>query len=242
MRVAIVEDSPADASALLAALRDALPKGAPEPQTSVFASVTEFARAFTPGTYELLILDCALGGDVTGVDLARAVRSLDRGVSLVFVTSSTDYAIEGYEVGAAGYVLKPVNVDRLRSALERALPSPEPEQPVLLGEGTRLTPVLPNGIVWVRSVGHYLEVRLSRGETLKVRGSHGSAVNSLSPLPQFFVPIRGYIINFAYVSEFLETEFVMSDGTRAPVSRANRPAARDAYASFMFRMLREGLA
>lgn len=242
MRVAIVEDSPADASALLAALRDALPKGAPEPQTSVFASVAEFVRAFTPGTYELLVLDCALGGDVTGVDLARAVRSLDRGVSLVFVTSSTDYAIEGYEVGAAGYVLKPVNVDRLRSALERALPSPELEQPILLGEGPRRTPVLPNDVVWVRSDGHYLEVRLRRGETLKIRGSHTRTVEALTAYRRFFVPIRGYIINFVHVSEFLETEFVMSDGTRIPVSRANRTAARDAYASYMFRILREGRA
>lgn len=242
MRVAIVEDSPTDASALLAALPDALPKGSPEPQTSVFPSASEFVRAFAPGFYELVILDCALGGNVTGVDLARAVRALDRDVPLVFVTSSTDYAIDGYEVGASGYVLKPVDVDRLRAALERALPSPEPERPVLLGEGTRLTPVLPNDIVWVRSDGHYLEVRLSRGETLKIRGSHGSAVDALSPLPQFFVPIRGHIINFAHVSELLETEFIMSDGTHSPVSRANRSAARDAYASFMFRMLREGIA
>lgn len=241
MKVAIVEDSPTDAGALLDTLPLALPEGTPEPQARVFEDAPSFFLAFSPGTFDLVILDCALGEGVNGVDVARSIRTIDRTVPLVFVTSSPDYAVEGYEVEAVGYVLKPVDGARLAAALERALPSPDPDPPVLLGEGPRPVPVPPNDIVWMRSEGHYLVVKLRQGEILKVRGSHASAVDVLMARPQFFVPIRGHIINLAHVGELLDGEFVMSDGTSVSVSRANRSAAREAYASFMFQTLREGL-
>lgn len=239
MRVAIVEDSTADAEALVAALPAALPRHASEPQTSVFESAASFTQAFVPEAFDLVILDCALDEEVTGVDIARAVRSLDKDVPLLFVTSSTDYAIEGYDVGAAGYVLKPVDEDRLAAALKRALPEPEP--PVYLGDGAKKTPLVPSDIVWVRSDAHYLEVRLRQEQTVKIRGSLAGAVEALSPLPQFFSPLRGHIINFFHVDEYSGTEFVMDDGTQVSVSRKNRVAARDAYASYMFNVLREEL-
>ncbi len=242
VRVAIVEDSTADAEALLETLPHALPEGAPRPQARVFKDASSFILAFSPGSFDLVILDCALGEEVTGVDVARAVRSLDKDVPLVFVTSSADYAVDGYEVGAVGYVLKPVDASRLAAALVRALPEPKPEPPVYLGEGARRTPFLPSDVVWVRSDAHYIEVRLRQGKTVKIRGSLADAAEELSPLAQFFSPLRGHIINFAHVEECSGTEFLMSDGTRIPVSRSNRSAAREAYASYMFQALREGLA
>lgn len=242
MRVAIVEDSTADAEALVAALSATLPPRARESRTNVFEDAASFSQAFAPNAFDLVILDCSLGEGVTGVDVARSIRTVDRDVPLVFVTSSSDYAVEGYEVGAVGYVLKPVDASRLSAALERALPEPKPEPPVYLGEGAKRTPFLPSDVVWVRSDAHYIEVRLRQGETVKIRGSLAGAVEALSPLAQFFSPLRGHIINFAHVDEYSGAEFVMSDGTSVPVSRSNRSAARDAYASYMFQTLREGLA
>ena len=57
--------------------------------------------------YDLLLLDIQMG-KMNGVELARVLRKRGFSGALVFLTGVKDYAIEGYEVGAVRYLLKPI--------------------------------------------------------------------------------------------------------------------------------------
>ena len=56
---------------------------------------------------DLLLLDIQLPG-MTGMDAAKKIRKIDPNVMIVFITSLTQYAIEGYSVNAFDYILKPL--------------------------------------------------------------------------------------------------------------------------------------
>ena len=43
-----------------------------------------------------------------GLATARRIRSMDNKVVLIFITTFAQYAINGYEVNALDYVLKPL--------------------------------------------------------------------------------------------------------------------------------------
>ena len=49
-------------------------------------------------------------GKLNGMETAREIRKKDQDVVLVFITNMAQYAINGYDVGALDYVLKPITI------------------------------------------------------------------------------------------------------------------------------------
>ncbi len=70
--------------------------------------------------YDLILLDIEMPA-MNGMDAARKLRDLDDTVSLIFVTNMRQYAINGYEVNADDFVVKPVSYFELAMKLDRVL-------------------------------------------------------------------------------------------------------------------------
>ena len=68
---------------------------------------------------DILLLDIDMPR-MDGLSLARRLREQGEGAQIIFVTGLSDYALEGYEVEAVSYLLKPVKKDRLFACLDRA--------------------------------------------------------------------------------------------------------------------------
>jgi DNA-binding LytR/AlgR family response regulator len=67
---------------------------------------------------DLMFLDVQMPG-LTGFEVARQVLARRLPVEIVFVTAFDRYAIEGFEVNAVDYLVKPVDLSRLQQAVER---------------------------------------------------------------------------------------------------------------------------
>ena len=70
--------------------------------------------------FDIIFLDIIMG-DMNGMTCARIIRKQDKLVNIIFLTSSTDYVYEGYEVNATGYLVKPIKIDQLARVMERAI-------------------------------------------------------------------------------------------------------------------------
>ena len=69
---------------------------------------------------DLLLLDMTMPG-MDGLTLARRLGRLDAPPAMIFVTAHEDFAVEAFDLEAVDYVLKPVAVERLERAIDRAL-------------------------------------------------------------------------------------------------------------------------
>ena len=69
--------------------------------------------------YDLLIFDIQMK-NMNGMELAKKLRARGCDSVINFVTGVPDYAIEGYEVGAVRYILKPVKPEVLKQLLDTA--------------------------------------------------------------------------------------------------------------------------
>lgn len=69
---------------------------------------------------DLVFLDIRLP-DLLGMEVAKRIRAVDQNVMIVFVTSLTQYAIDGYHVEAFDYILKPIQYASFSAKLSRAL-------------------------------------------------------------------------------------------------------------------------
>ena len=67
---------------------------------------------------DLLFLDVQMPG-MTGIEMVQAIGP-DRVPAVILVTAYEEHALEAFEVSVVDYVLKPIDTDRFRLALDRA--------------------------------------------------------------------------------------------------------------------------
>jgi two-component system LytT family response regulator/two-component system response regulator LytT len=79
----------------------------------------EALKAVDEHTPDLVLLDVQMPG-LTGFEVARRLLRAGLDAHFIFVTAFDQHAIEAFEVNAVDYLLKPVESERLSTAIERA--------------------------------------------------------------------------------------------------------------------------
>jgi two-component SAPR family response regulator len=64
---------------------------------------------------------------LNGIETARRIRRFDDRVQIVFITRMVSHALEGYEVQAADYLIKPVSYELFRVKMDRIFRKMEQE-------------------------------------------------------------------------------------------------------------------
>lgn len=110
MRIAIVEDHAAERQLMAVMCAEYFKRTRDIGVECVtFADAESFIESWKDARYDLLLLDCYLSDDetathaATGLDIARTLRRQNDDCPIVFITSSTDFAVLGYEVQASGF-------------------------------------------------------------------------------------------------------------------------------------------
>jgi two-component system OmpR family response regulator len=88
-------------------------------ETTLFMTGRSALEAFSAGLFDLCILDIMMP-EMDGLALAKAVRSLDPAIPIIFLTAKNqeDDIIEGFKTGADDYITKPFNMEELLYRIE----------------------------------------------------------------------------------------------------------------------------
>lgn len=209
------------------------------------AEAREFLKTTTPG---VIFLDMELRGGL-GLSL---LKSLTPSIKVIFVTASLDYAVEAYDAGAVDYLVKPVEPERLKKALERIRqllpplgtpPQAESETPsdaVLdLTEGIlHLTskrygksehiPI--SSIVWIRGAQNYTEVQFADKKDPEVYRRRLNEWDGLLGSERFQRLDRSLIIHYALLrsTEWIDRDRILLrfEGLEEPLFIGRTAAVR----------------
>lgn len=96
-----------------------------ETETDIKFNIVHFADpvgflANYSSNYDIVFMDIELP-ELNGMDVAKKIRVIDKSVTLIFVTNMSQFAVNGYEVGAFDYIVKPVSYYNFILKLKRAL-------------------------------------------------------------------------------------------------------------------------
>lgn len=117
LRVLIVDDEPLARARLRTLLGDCR-----NPEALVAGEAGNAAQALAlaqRGGVDVALLDIHMpGGD--GMQLAEALQKLPEAPAVVFVTAHAEHAVRAFELEAVDYLTKPVRLERLQAALQKA--------------------------------------------------------------------------------------------------------------------------
>lgn len=185
-------------------------------QVSAFSSAESFLFHYAEkNDYDVLLLDVEMG-DMDGVTMAKKLRRDNDTVQIIFITGYSDYILEGYEVAALHYLLKPVREDKLFAVLDRAAEKLSKNEKVLHFEvGGEMIRIPLHQIRYADVSGNYVTVHAS--DDLTVKMTLGELESELDD--RFLRVSRSAVVNLTQVSRVTRAEIRLQDGAVIPLPR-----------------------
>jgi two-component system response regulator LytT len=186
--------------------------------------------------YDVIFLDIQMPG-LSGVQLAEVLSGLSRPPSIIFVTAHSEHAVKAFEVKATDYLVKPVEIERLRQAIARLEPAAEQapakvERIPVEKSGKKLL-INVSDILYVMAKDDYSYLYTPADRYLSTI-SLAQLEIKLEPVG-FFRIHRRYLVNLARVKEVVPMYggtllLTLADdaATQIPVSRRRVPALKKA--------------
>lgn len=204
--------------------------------TVVFRSPLELLAAIERGTqFDIVFLDVIMPGE-NGITAAEEIRRYDSNVKLIFLTSSSEFAVSSYTVGAFYYQLKPVGKESLFHLLDSAVSALETERSksLLLRCKDGISRVELRHLEFCEVIHRTLFIHLSDGRVLECTGSLDELCGQLDPFGGFLRPHRSFLVNLDFVEHLSYKSITMSSATEIPIPRGKYQKLKDAYLEYAF--------
>lgn len=220
LRVAVVDDEEAAREIYGALARDWARRRSIEAEVAAFASAEQLLFSLDDAPCDIVLLDIEMSG-LDGMGLARELRARGERTQIVFVTGIIDHALDGYDVDAVSYLLKPVRAEKLEAALDRALDRVGREEPVLVVESAgEISRVPLTRICFLEARGHDTLVTLADGTRLVSTRGIARLEAELSRMSGLFIKThRSYLVNLPHVRRITRHEVEMDTGDVLPIAR-----------------------
>ncbi len=169
--------------------------------------------------YDVIFLDINLGTKTDGMNIAGQLRSANISSPVIFVTSFENRAIDGYDVGAYGFVVKK-NLDEKLPKVLTKLWKDNFYRPTILIQGKENTEIIKlNGIISVQSQNRSTIIKTDIEELTDIRPI--SKFTNL--LGDDFVEVhKAVFVNISKIKRINHDTVTMCDESNVPLSRRNR--------------------
>jgi DNA-binding LytR/AlgR family response regulator len=178
---------------------------------------------------DLLFLDIRMP-QLNGTDFLKTLKHPPK---VIFTTAYSEYALEGYELDAVDYLMKPVRFERFVKAVNKAYPLPaggqsteamagpakRPESFVYFRADRKMIKVLLDEMVYIESMKDYIKVVTN--ETTIITKQSISSVEAMLPETRFLRIHRSFIVSVDKIKSFTN-ELVETRVAELPIGKLYR--------------------
>jgi DNA-binding LytR/AlgR family response regulator len=164
---------------------------------------------------DLVFLDINMP-EVSGIAFAK---SINKDIKIIFTTAYRDYAVEGFDLQAVDYLLKPIAFERLLKAVNRyfevytnsnetEIKVEENNSFIFVRSNRRMLKVDFVAILYIESYSDYIKIHLTN-ETIVTRETI-SAIEAKLPKQQFLRIHRSYIVGLSKIQSFTNEDITVN--------------------------------
>ena len=230
-KVLVCDDEKACRDSVLEMLKSYEKESGETLDVTICKSGEELMQRFSP-SFDLLLLDIQMK-TLSGMNAARAIRQNGSDVQIIFITAMSEYAIEGYEVHAFGFLKKPVHYRQLAWQLEDVFTMLKKKRgvSVMVQDGSVIKAYRSDEISWIEVLGHDVFLHLKDGSKQRCSTPLAKLEETLSA-SGFFRIHKSYLVSMQELRSINQTTVSMQDGSELPLSKHRKQDLIYAFAEF----------
>lgn len=199
---------------------------------SPFELLTEIEKGIRP---DILFLDVVMPGQ-NGMDVAKEIRQYDTNMKIIFLTSSPEFAVESYSVGAYFYQLKPIWEESFFRLMDAVLAECEKKKKnsLILRSKDGITRIDLQQLEYCEVLGRKLLFHLENGAVLESAGSLDDLAGQLMQYSNFFRPHRSFLVNMEYIQNISSRSIKMVNDVEIPIPHGKCSEIKNTYMEYAF--------
>ena len=185
-------------------------------------------------TFDIYCLDIIMPG-FTGIDAAKEIRTHDKNALILFLTSSSEFALESYSVKATNYILKPVTKEKLFAAFDEILEHmkvQDTEASVIVKSNEGIRRILIDNLVFVEVIGRNVLYHLRSGNVVECTESFSSACSKLLRYECFIRPHRSFLVNMQYADTIDNHRITLQTRSFVPIAQGKAREVKEQYLAY----------
>ncbi|GAB6108967.1 LytR/AlgR family response regulator transcription factor [Fusibacter bizertensis] len=203
-------------------------------QVTSYSNGFELISHFKP-IYDIIFLDIEMP-HLNGMEVAKEIRKSDPHAVIIFITNTAKYAINGYEVQAFDYMMKPIDYTQFAIKFGAAIDvmQTKEEFSILVPLEESVRNIKYSEIIFIEVRNHWLHIITKEGE-YKMLGSLKEMNEKLVPY-HFIMCNKSYLINLKHVLKMNSDSVLLSGNHDLKMSRAKRKEVQTAFMDYYHQM------
>lgn len=167
--------------------------------------------------YEVIFMDYQMDG-INGIETSRKIRETNKECVIIFVSAFLEASVESHEIPSFRFLLKPVEKEKLFSALDDYMKSIDYDNLLILNTREGAWKIKMSDIIYAEAKSKHTIIRTTK-RTLETF-THLKKIEEKLPPEKFVRCQRAYIAGLAHVEKYSNTEIVFDNDEKAQIGPA----------------------
>lgn len=204
---------------------------------SEYASGEELLKSDL-ASFNLIVLDIFMN-ELNGIETARKIMESNLGISIIFCSTSNEFAQESYDVEALRYLTKPIIKEKFYQTLDKYFYTKTALRMLTFKQNRIDESIYLSDVLWIEAGDHKSIIHTKNGDitTSTIFKQFQMELEDAD----FIKPIRFALVSLEAIAVLPTDEIKLIDGTRIGISRDMRKEVRRAYTDYkMKKLLKKG--
>ncbi len=197
-----------------------------EYELKIFNSGEELLKIYSNDT-DIILLDIQMG-KINGMNTARQIRELDKKVEIIFITSLIEYVLEGYEVRAYRYLIKPIKYDDLKNNVLNCIKeiSIQNKYIIVKEQGNRIKLDI-NEITYIEVQKETITIH-TLSKDYKIKETMNNIEKEIN-CNRFYRCHKSFLVNLEQIKSIKQYVAILENREEVPISRHRFKETKDKF-------------
>ncbi|MCQ2524709.1 MAG: LytTR family DNA-binding domain-containing protein [Lachnospiraceae bacterium] len=182
--------------------------------------------------YDIIFMDYQMQG-LDGLETSRRIRKKNIKTAIIFLTSFPNIVFDTFEVNAYRFLVKPINHDKLFSAMDDFLQSLNDSNYLVVKTDSDNKRINIDDIVYVEAADKYCYIRTVTDNILFKKTL--SEIEKQLPQDKFFRSHRTYLVGLKHIVSHTSTDMLFDNNERALISNLKLTPFKKAFTNYVKR-------